>query len=264
MGLLFIYKIHEFKKVREYLFVLVISLSLFILSLIPVYRLYKFDTGGMRFAQVEITNKLDFVKNYFSHFDPKFLFLKGDSNPRSQIPGRGQLYLFEIPLLLFGFVAIVKSKKILYYMPLILLFLAPIPAAITKESPHALRALLMAPSFAIISALGVEFLRENIKKFSIAIIFVVIIAYLLSFESYIADFLTKYNAESASDWQYEYKVIFANQKSGIVTDKYAQPYIFALYYLKYPPEKFRQEVKLNPVDKWGFSKVASFNGFKFK
>jgi 4-amino-4-deoxy-L-arabinose transferase-like glycosyltransferase len=263
MFLLFVYKFREFVKDRKYLFVLAISLTFFLLTLIPVYRLYKFDAGGVRFAQVEVANKLDFVKNYFSHFSPNFLFLKGDGNSRSQIPGHGQLYLFEIPLILFGLIAIIKSKKILYFVPLTLLLLAPIPAALTKESPHALRALLAAPSFAMISALGVEFLRENIKKFGIAIIFVVIAAYCLSFESYMADFLTKYNAESASDWQYEYKEIFANQKSGVVTDKYGQPYIFALYYLKYPPEKFRQEVKLNPVSDWGFSKVELFNGFRF-
>jgi hypothetical protein len=78
------------------------------------------------------------------------------------------------------------------------------------------------------------------------------------------DFVTKYSAETASDWQYQYKEIFAKQKSDVVSDKYGQPYIFALYYLKYPPEKFRQEVILNPVNDWGFSKVASFNGFQFK
>jgi 4-amino-4-deoxy-L-arabinose transferase-like glycosyltransferase len=262
--LLFVYKFQEFKKVHKYIFVLIISSTLFLLSLIPVYRLYKYDAGGARFAQVEITGKLDFVENYLSHFSPNFLFLKGDINPRSQIPGHGQLFLFEIPLILFGLIAIIKSKKIIYFLPLASLLLAPIPAALTKESPHALRVLLAAPSFAMISALGVGFLKENFKKFSIAIIFVVIAAYLLSFESYMVDFLTKYGPETASDWQYEYKEIFINQKSGVVTDKYAQPYIFALYYLKYPPEKFREEVKLNPVSEWGFSKVASFDGFQFK
>jgi hypothetical protein len=235
-----------------------------LLSLIPVYRLYKYDSGGARFAEVQITSKLDFVKNYFSHFSPNFLFLKGDSNPRSQIPGHGQLYLFEIPLLLIGLIAMIRSKKILYFLPLATLLIAPIPAALTRESPHALRALLAAPSFAMISALGTGFLRENIKKFSMAILLIVIAAYYLSFESYMIDFITKYSAETASDWQYQYKEIFANQKSSVVTDKYAQPYIFALYYLKYPPEKFREEVVLNPVDEWGFSKVASFNGFQFK
>ena len=262
--LLLIYKFHEFKKIRKYLLVLILSAVLFLISLIPVYRLYKYDAGGVRFAQVEVTSKLDFVKNYFSHFDPNFLFLKGDTNPRSQIPGHGQLYLFEIPLIILGLIAIFKSKKILYFLPLATLLIAPIPAALTKESPHALRALLMAPSFAMISAMGALFLREHVKKIGSIILFVVIVAYYLSFESYLIDFITKYSAETASDWQYQYKEIFAKQKNGIVTDKYAQPYIFALYYLKYPPEKFRQEVKLNPVSDWGFSKVASFGEFKFK
>jgi 4-amino-4-deoxy-L-arabinose transferase-like glycosyltransferase len=269
---LFIYKFHDLISLKKNWIIIFISLLLFILSLIPVYRLYKFDAGSVRFAQVEVTGKLGFVKNYFSHFDPKFLFLKGDTNPRSQIPGHGQLYLFEIPLILLGLIAIIKSKKILYFLPLATLLIAPIPAALTKESPHALRTLLAAPSFAMISAMGVMFLREHAKqslalrakKLGGIILFVVIAAYYLSFESYMVDFITKYPTESASDWQYQYKEVFTKQKSGVVSDKYAQPYIFALYYLKYPPEKFRQEVKLNPVSDWGFSKVASFNGFQFK
>ncbi len=264
MVLLFVYKFQEFTKDRKYVSILAVSLALFLLSLIPVYRLYKFDAGGARFAQVEITSKADFVKNYFSHFDPQFLFFKGDSNPRSQIPGHGQLYLFEALLIITGLIATIRSKKVLYFLPLAALFVAPIPAALTKESPHALRALLAAPSYAMISAIGVGFLSESVKKYSTLVVLVVIIGYCLSFESYMADFLTKYSAETAGDWQYQYKEIFLKQKSGIVTVKYAQPYIFALYYLKYPPEKFRAEVKYNPVDRWGFSLVSSFNGFQFK
>ena len=264
MVFLFAYKFREFVKSRKYIVVLAFSLLLFLLSLIPVYRLYKYDAGGARFAEVQITSEMDFVKNYFSHFSPDFLFFKGDTNPRSQIPGHGQLYLFELPLILLGLIAIIKSKKILYFLPLATLIIAPIPAALTKESPHALRALLATPSFAMISALGVMYLRENIKKFSTVILLIIIAAYYFSFESYMVDFITKYSSETASDWQYQYKEIFANQKSGVVTDKYGQPYIFALYYLKYSPEKFRQEVKLNPVNEWGFSKVASFDGFQFK
>jgi len=261
--LLFIYKFREFRN-KGNLVILAASLALFLLSLVPVYRLYKYDAGGVRFAQVETTGKRDFINNYFSHFSPNFLFLKGDSNPRSQIPGHGQLYVFEIPLLLLGIIAVIRSKKVLYYLPLAALFLAPIPAALTKESPHALRALLASPSLAMITALGAGLLSEKVKKYGTAIILVAIVGYYLSLESYGVDFLTKYSAQSATDWQYQYKQIFESQKSGVVTDEFAQPYIFALYYLEYPPGKFRQEVKLNPVSEWGFSKVASFNGFQFK
>ena len=50
----------------------------------------------------------------------------------------------------------------------------------------------------------------------------------------------------------------------IISDRYGQPYIFALYYLKYPPEKFRSEVKYNRADKWGISTVSEFANFEFK
>jgi len=259
---LFALLFYTFRKTNTQ--ILIFSLSIFLLSLIPVYRLYKFDAGGVRFAQVKITSKTDFVKNYFSHFSPQFLFLKGDANPRSQIPGHGQLYLIEIPLILLGFWVIIRSKRALFYLPLITLFLAPIPAALTKESPHALRALLAAPSFAMISAFGIKFLAGNFKKYAKAILVGTISIYLFSFGIYFKDFLTKYSKEMANDWQYPYKQIFTSQKSGMVTDEYAQPYIFALYYLKYPPEKFRETVKYNPVDKWGFSLVSSFGDFQFK
>ncbi len=69
---------------------------------------------------------------------------------------------------------------------------------------------------------------------------------------------------TSSDWQYEYKEIFSKTKEGVVSDEFAQPYIFALFYLKYPPEEFRKTVKYNPPDEWGFSTVASFGNFQFK
>jgi 4-amino-4-deoxy-L-arabinose transferase-like glycosyltransferase len=279
----------DFKKK---ILVVLLSMLIFIISIIPIVRLFIYDAGFGRaqtFALIpsiqqvydlagkphlQITfnrnaginwwqNAATIGENFLSHFSFNFLFANGDLNPRSQIPGHGQLYLFEIPLIIFGLFAMIKSKKILYFLPLATLLIAPIPAALTKESPHALRTLLAAPSFAMISALGVMFLREHVKKFSGIILFAVIAAYYLSFESYMIDFITKYSIETASDWQCQYKEIFSNQKSGVVSDKYGQPYIFALYYLKYPPEKFRQEVKLNSVSDWGFSTVKSFNGFQF-
>lgn len=257
---------YKFKELKQWKYLVpgLLSILLFVASLYPVYRLYRFDAGGQRFAQVAITSKLDFIKNYFSHFSPDFLALKGDSNPRSQIPGHGQLYLIDIPLVLIGLLAAIKSRKLIYYLPFALVLLAPIPAALTKESPHALRSLLSVPGYAMLATLGIDYLNRNIKKYSAVITIIAVVGYCLFFEMYGSDFFTKYSAETASDWQYQYKEIFSAQKSGVVTDKYAQPYIFALYYLKYPPEKFRQEVKLNPVSNWGFSKVASFNGFQFK
>ena len=264
LTILFIYKFHEVKKIKQALPVLILSGLIFLISLIPVYRLYKYDAGSTRLTQVQISNEIDFFKNYVANFSSQFLFFQGDINPRSQIPGHGQLYLFELPLILLGILAIFKSKKKLYFLPLAALLIAPIPVALTKESPHALRAILAAPSFAVISAMGVLFLQENFKKIGTFVLLAVVGLYLFSFKLYLTSFISDYNQNTSSAWQYQYKEIFSRQTEGVVTDEYAQPYIFALYYLKYPPEKFRQEVVLNPVDQWGFSKVASFNGFEFK
>ena len=284
------------KSIKRNIYIPVLSLIIFLLSLIPIARLFLFDAGFGRaqtfalipgFQQVydlsgkphlQITyNRSGHVDwkenistigaNYLSHFSPNFLLWKGDANPRSQIPGHGQLYWIDIPLFILGIYAIYKKRSFIFLIPLLLLLLAPIPASLTRESPHALRSILAAPAFAMITSIGVWYIAEkiNIKKFSVIFIAVISIIYYLSFELYAMDFVLKYQNLTLHDWQYDYKEIFMDKKeSGVITDKYGQPYIFALYYLKYPPEKFRNEVKYNPVDKWGFSLVSSFDGFQFK
>lgn len=234
-----------------------IALGIFLMSLIPIARLVYLDAGAARLATVGLSNPAAIVKSYFSHFDFGFLFLEGDANVRHQVPDWGQLYLIELPLFLAGVWRILKSKNKLVWLFLVFLVLAPIPASIAKESPHALRAILMAFAFASISALGLVSMRRFVLPIAVVI-------YLFYFGLYFRDFVGNYNLKTSSDWQYEYKEIFVNTREGIVTDKYAQPYIFALYYLKYPPQEFRNTVKYNPMDKWGFSTVASFGNFQFK
>ena len=53
-----------------------------------------------------------------------------------------------------------------------------------------------------------------------------------------------------------------NQKI-IVTDRYDQPYILFLFYLKYPPQRFQEEHSLSAKDKYGFSTVRSFGNYEF-
>lgn len=234
-----------------------ISLSIFLISLIPIARVFYLDSGAARLATVGLSDPIAIVRNYFSHFDFDFLFLEGDVNARHQQPRWGQLYLIELPLFLFGVWRIIKSKNKSLWFFLLILVIAPIPGSITKETPHALRAILMSFAFASISASGLTSARSFVLS-------AIVIIYLFYFGFYYQDFIRNYNLKTSSDWQYEYKEIFSNAKEGFVTDKYGEPYIFALYYLKYPPSEFRSTVKYNPPDKWGFSTVESFGPFKFK
>ena len=50
-----------------------------------------------------------------------------------------------------------------------------------------------------------------------------------------------------------------------MTDRYDQPYILFLFYMKYQPEKFQQESSgLTERDIYGFSTVRKFGKYEFK
>ncbi len=264
--------IYEFKNLRnnfKYLLLpILLSIIILILSIVPIYRLYKYDAGASRLLTVSAASS-SFIKNYLSHFSLNFLIVHGDKNLRSQQAGFGQLYLPDLILLPLGILYLIKSKSKYKLLSIILLILGPIPAAITKESPHALRAISVVPFISIISATGVTALGVWIKKVRIINI-VIVIMFLGFFTNYFFNFLNIYPSQSAKDWQYDYEKIFRDPKLFMVTkdkilisDKQGQPYIFALFYLKYDPEKFRAEVVRNSIDKWGFSTVKSFGKFEF-
>lgn len=259
--------IDQFKRWK---LLVLLTLVLFILSFWPIYRLYIYDAGISRLQAVGGVTVESFLKNYISHFNLDFLFLDGDRNLRSQQSGFGQLYLLQLPFIIAGLIFLLKNSNKYTFLVVVLLLLGPIPASITKESPHALRSLSMVPFVSMISAYGAIYISNLVKRryfFKIAIVLIFFAFFLIYFLS----FLNKYPYESSKEWQMGYKQIFTKYKDDfdryhkiIVSDSYAQPYIFALFYLKYDPEKFRKEVVRNEVSDWGFSTVSSFGKFKFK
>lgn len=246
----------------------ILSVLIAILSIIPIYRLFVYDAGVSRLQNLGGISYFSFVKNYLSQFDPNFLFLQGDKNLRHQQAGFGQLFLPDLILIILGLLYIGQVKTKYRWLPLILLLLGPIPAAITKESPHALRSLSMVPFMHILSAMGIYYLGHFFKK-KLLVNAIFLILFLFLFANYFYSFIAVYPNISSKDWQLEYKEIFTNptllnsEVPILVSDKDGQPYIFALFYLKYDPVKFRREVIRNPVDKWGFSTVKSFGKFEF-
>lgn len=250
----------------------IIAVAFFVLSLIPAIRLYKYDAGVVRLTTIGIKDPKIFFSNYYSHFTVDFLYKSGDVNDRSQVPGRGELYFVGLPFFLMGIFVLLINKNKFSWIFITFLLIGGVPAALTREAPHALRAILLAPTFSIISSFGIIRLldRYEIKKYSKLFLIGLIITYILFFRRYFLDFINNYNLKTGDSWQIQYKTLFMDvKKSGkkdkiVVSDEYAQPYIFALYYLKYTPGEFRSTVKYNAPDKWGFSTVESFGNFQFK
>jgi 4-amino-4-deoxy-L-arabinose transferase-like glycosyltransferase len=264
------------KHIYKLLVLGILSLTIIAISYIPIYRLYRYDAGASRLQVVSLqgTTKqkiLQFSKNYLSHYSYKFLFTKGDANPRSQISGFGQLYLLSLPFLLIGLVVLIKKRNFSSLLIIFILAISPIPAALTKESPHALRSISFVVICPLIIALGIGGFRDFFKSNSKTILSLVILAFILNFSYYFYYFISNYNRLYSQDWQYGDMVLFADKQTllsnagrVVVSDEYAQPYIFALFYQSYPPSLFRSQVVLNSPDKWGFSKVSAFDKYTFK
>lgn len=261
----------EFRNInnfsRRIIFPSTVSLMLIFLSIIPIYRLYVYDAGASRLQAVGVKDPTIIVKNYISHFGFDFL-VNGDKNLRSQQGGFGQLYLPSLILVIVGLIYVIRKPNH-GILPILLLFLGVFPAAITRESPHALRAIAMVPFISMVSAMGLFVIKTKFPQKHLVEL-ISIIVFLALFANYFYNFSTVYPIQSSESWQYGYKKIYSDFKDQfqnydqiIISDEYAQPYIFALFYLKYDPLVFQKEVVRNSVDKWGFSAVSGFGKFIF-
>ena len=218
---------------------------------------------------------LAFAQNWAEHFWGEFLFLSGDDIQRNKVPETGVLYLIELIFIAVGLFAIAKNTKdwslILWW-----LLVAPFAAALTFQSPHALRAQNMVIPLTVVSALGLTTLlnwAKGRKLVYLAIGLVIVLGFARYLHLYYVHMAKEYPFSS----QYGVKELAAyirenqNKYQKIwVTDRYDQPYILLLFYgadgysLKFSPEKFQSGHVLTPRDRFGFSTVRDFDKFHFE
>jgi len=94
-----------------------------------------------------------FSKNYLAYLSPQFLFSQGaGEGTYGMIPGRGVLWWWELPVILFGLYRLTNKPDKRVWLVLALVLLAPIPAALTKGTRAANRAAVMMPWIQIFTA----------------------------------------------------------------------------------------------------------------
>lgn len=216
-----------------------------------------------------------FAQNYGKHFSGDFLFLSGDDIQRDKVPEFGQMYLFDIIFLLAGFGAIFAKGK-MWFPILWWLIVAPTAAALTFQSPHALRSQNMVIPLTLISAYGLwsilHSLNKSVKNKKLAVSCYILLVALIGwdFSRYLHQYyfhMTKtfsYSSQYGAEELVGY--IRKNESkyfSIVTTTRYDQPYILFLFYLQYPPEKFQKEHNLTAKDGFGFSTVEKFGKFTF-
>jgi 4-amino-4-deoxy-L-arabinose transferase-like glycosyltransferase len=223
---------------------------------------------------------LAFLENWGKHYHGEFLFLSGDSVTRNKIPETGQMYIFDIVFLVVGGVRLLKNKtKKETQILLMWVVVGPIASALTFQAPSALRAETMVVPLVIIASYGcVELLRFiskacgplAVKKIRHILYIVFGILIIWQFTRYLQMYYVHMAKEYPYSSQYGVKELVdyvkANQdkyKKILVTDRYDQPYVLFLFYMKYPPIKFQAEHTLTSRDQFGLSTVNHFDKYYF-
>jgi len=216
------------------------------------------DTVGLLLDNRRVFYAKQILENYLSHWNLNWLFIKGDIG-RHHAPGMGLLYLVELPFLFIGIFALLfgvyprQMKQLFFFW----LLLAPIPASLTIDVPHAVRAFHMIPVMAILVALGMYemfvFVRHNhkIRKYALAVFCLFALVYLANIGYYLNQYFVQLPYYNSQDWQYGYQQTvtktqeFSDQYDTIVVSNEGsldQSYIFYLFYLGYPPSDYQKNM----------------------
>ena len=217
-----------------------------------------------------------FVERYFNHFSGRFLFFEGDWSSLRHGPSyNGVLYLFDFFLILFGLYFLVRlntrESKFIWFW----LFIAPLPAAITRDSIQGVRSLNMVLPLMILVGCGFYqlflWLQKQKKLFSVCFSLLLVVFYLFSVAYYLEQYFYHYPLQSSKDWQYGYQQIIQkvyplrnNYQKIVFTSEYGQPYIYWLFYGQYPPSDYQAKARLTENPSGDVGKVEKLDNVEFR
>jgi 4-amino-4-deoxy-L-arabinose transferase-like glycosyltransferase len=190
----------------------------------------------------------NFSINYLRTFSPEFLFLQGDPNARHSIHEMGEMYFFEVILLLTGLFLILKSKTPEKKLILGWLLLSPIPASLTYDGGfHATRNFILLPPLMILLSLGLKEILDKKYKF---LGMLILTLFIFNFIFFLHRYFVDYPLESSRAWQFGFKesmqYVATNSKDYqriLINNTYEPSLIRFLFWTKYDPDKFHNEFR---------------------
>jgi len=209
------------------------------------------------------TENLNYVRGilgrYFNHFSGRFLFFEGDfQNYQHSSPNQGMLLLFDVILIPFGLIYIIRHRGHAKYFIFTWLILSPLPAVLTREQVQAIRSYNMLIPLTLISAFGllqllilVDYYKriKALAYFSIAIFTVLFLGSILY---YLDSYFIHLPVHNAKYWNYGYKKVIEtilpiqdNYEKIYFQQSYDQPYMYYLFYSRYDPVKYQKQAKLS-------------------
>lgn len=216
----------------------------------------------------------EYLKHYLDNLSPSFLFIKGDGNPKFSTRDVGQLYIWDLPFLIVGLVLLFRKREGSWWIIPIWLLIGIAPAAVARETPHALRIEATIPTFQILIAYGFVytiFLNEVIvsKRLRFYLMNGVLLLLLLNFLYYFHGYHAHYSRAYSGEWQYGYKdsIAYVQMEKDrydaiFITDALGRPYVYYAFYTKEDPKSFRDSARIKR-DVFGFVTVERFSKYRF-
>ena len=222
-----------------------------------------------------LTYGLVFFGNWLSHFNGNFLFILGDIIERSRVPETGLMYFFDILFVITGIYFLILKRPQNWQLIIFWLLLAPVAAAMTFQSPSALRANMMVIPLVIISAYGAfnifGWFKKRIKFLRVVFCLLLLVFIPWNVGRYLHQYYVHYPQTYPFAWEYGFEQIVdyveeveGKYESIYMTDRLDQPYVLFLFYQRYPPSVFQKEVVLTPRDKFSYSTVRNFGKYHFQ
>lgn len=204
--------------------------------------------GGSTLTTRSFHNKVtgytnQFLTNYFSHFSYNFLFTDKGLPDRYRIPNQGLLYIVEIPLLLIGFIQLLKkpskeSKLLLWWI-----LLAPIGTALAFDDiPNLQRTVFILPIFSIVSAFGlIHIFSKRLYTLAVALGIYSVSFFLHQYFIHLPIHKPWFRHEGYKQLVLEVNNLLPSYLKVVVTDRESAPAIFFLFFSKYDPATYLKE-----------------------
>jgi 4-amino-4-deoxy-L-arabinose transferase-like glycosyltransferase len=208
------------------------------------------DILGLIFDNRRVAMGVAVLRAYFSHFDPSWLFFN-TGEEKHKVPDLGVLYLWELPLLFVGSYKLAtgrfsKESRLLIFSWILI---APLPASIATEAPHAMRTFNILPMPQVLTAIGMVAITTKIQsmtqKYLRYLIFTLCFFFLLfNFYYLYHNYFVNFPYEQSESFQYSLtraipyvldiedkyqRIVFSNQSH------LYQSYMFFLFFSQYDP-----------------------------
>ena len=283
-------KVSKSKSIFIAIFVFAMGIAAFtdiIYKPTRVENLFLFNDSGFKLKVLELRNEGGFypfynrftigVKDVFTneltYFSPQFLAINGDSNPRFGFKGMSPMTPIEYLFIFIGIYYLFKNKERWRFFLLSLTLISPLAAAFAWNGESLTRTLFLLVPLLILSSYGMYYLVINAiaKRRTLYIWTIIFLQAIFLFYSW--DFYLNHYSQRATiirSWQCGYEELtdfvkkeYNNYDTFYITQKNGEPYIFLLYSLQYPPEKYQKKAELSPPDEYGFGQVEKFDKFQF-